>query len=102
MDRANKRSAAVLPRVGAVYRSPAAVAAPCSRSIVARPVNMTPRRFNPCRGEGGLELLNCRPLEADVGLAPGTAVAAVPEPLVIDTEPAGPADAAIDNDAAHA
>ena len=42
IDSAKKRSAAVLPCVGVVYRSPAAVAASGMVSMVARPVNIMP------------------------------------------------------------
>ena len=99
IDSAKKRSAAVLPSVGAVYRRPRGC--PVRLRLDGGPAGEHhPGRLDPCRSECRLELSNRRTLEAHVGFAPRTVAVSVAQPLVVDAKPAGPAHTAVDDDAA--
>jgi hypothetical protein len=54
-----------------------------------------------CGDEGRLELSDGRTFETHVRLAPGSIRPAIAEPLVIDTQSAGPPNTTVDHDPTH-
>ena len=101
IDSAKKRSAAVLPRVGVVYSSPAAAAASWLRLDGRAAGEHHAGCLDPGRSEGRLKLPNRRTLEAHIRFAPRAIAAPVARPFVVDAKPARPAHTAVDDDAAN-